>query len=176
MINIKNLTKKLILKGKTPLISSIIAGTITGVILFEIIVPKVAIAETILSQALTLDSPTLIKSESLTIPKIIEKPSFKVTKTVKMIVTAYSSTLDQTDDTPFITASGKNVANGIVANNMLPFGSKVRIPELYGDKIFIVEDRMHKRMGKYHLDIWLPEYSQAKKFGAKIAYIEVLEN
>ncbi len=165
MINIKSLTKKYILKDKTPLIGSIIAGAITGVILLEMAIPQTARAETFSSQA--LNSSTVQK---------IEKPSFKVAKTIKMVVTAYSSTPEQTDNTPFVTASGKNVADGIVANNMLPFGSKVRIPELYGNKVFVVEDRMHQRKGKYHLDIWFPEYSQAKKFGAKITRIEVLES
>jgi 3D (Asp-Asp-Asp) domain-containing protein len=68
------------------------------------------------------------------------------------------------------------VSDGIVANNMLPFGTKIRMPELYGDKVFVVEDRMHQRKGKYHLDIWFPDQSGAKKFGAKITYVEVLEN
>lgn len=147
-----------ILRGKTPLISSAILGAIVGVILLGMIIPQTSRAKTFLSQA------------------EVNEFYFKVTKKVKMVVTAYSSTPEQTDSTPFITASGKNVANGIVANNMLPFGSKVRIPELYGDKVFVVEDRMHQRKGKYHLDIWFPEYSQAKNFGAKITYIEVLED
>ena len=147
-----------ILRGKTPLIASIIAGAIVGGILLEMTVPRIARAETFLDQGL------------------INKPYFEITKKIKMVVTAYSSTPEQTDSTPFITASGKNVTDGIVANNMLPFGSKIRIPELYGDKIFVVEDRMHQRKGNYHLDIWFPEYSQAKNFGAKITYIEVLEN
>ena len=97
-------------------------------------------------------------------------------KTVKVIITAYSSTVWQTDDTPFITASGKTVEQGIVANNMLPFGTEIRIPELYGDEIFVVEDRMNQRKGYYHVDIWFADYEQAKNFGAKNTYIEVLES
>lgn len=97
-------------------------------------------------------------------------------KTVKVVVTAYSSTVWQTDDTPFITASGETVRDGIIANNMLPFGTLVRIPEVYGDKIFVVEDRMNTRKGNYHFDVWLPEYDQAKEFGAKRTYIEVLQD
>lgn len=95
-------------------------------------------------------------------------------KTIKMTLTAYSSTVWQTDDTPFTTASGKTVADGIVANNLLPFGTKIRIPDLYGNKVFVVEDRMNYRKSKYHLDIWFPEYAQALNFGAKTASIEVL--
>ncbi|OGZ20126.1 MAG: hypothetical protein A3F95_01250 [Candidatus Nealsonbacteria bacterium RIFCSPLOWO2_12_FULL_39_31] len=100
----------------------------------------------------------------------------KSTSTMKVIITAYSSTAEQTDDSPFITASGKTVEDGIVANNLLPFGSKIKIPKVFGDKIFTVEDRMNKRKGYYHVDIWFPAYELAKEFGAKISYIEILEN
>jgi len=99
----------------------------------------------------------------------------KVNKKMNVVITAYSSTVWQTDDTPFITASGKWVEDGIVANNMLPFGTRIRMPELYGDKVFVVEDRMNSRKGYYHVDVWFPDYYEAKDFGAKITYIEVLE-
>ncbi len=98
------------------------------------------------------------------------------TKKVKVLITAYSSTVWQTDDTPFITASGEWVRDGIVANNMLPFGTRITIPELYGDKMFVVEDRMNQRKGNYHVDIWFPEYEQAKDFGTKLTYVEIIEN
>jgi hypothetical protein len=55
-------------------------------------------------------------------------------------VTAYSSTADQTDSSPFITANGKNVKDGIVACNFLAFGTKVKFPDMYGDKVFTVEE------------------------------------
>ena len=96
-------------------------------------------------------------------------------ETYYMIITAYSSPEDQTDSTPFITASQTHVEDGIVANNLFPFGTKVKIPELYGDKIFVVEDRMHYRKGDYHLDIWFSTTEEATNFGVKKAYIEVIE-
>jgi len=96
-------------------------------------------------------------------------------KKIKVIITAYSSTVWQTDDTPFITANGSNVRDGIVANNMLPFGTEVKIPELYGNKVFTVEDRMHPRLGDYRFDIWFPTLEQAQEFGIKETYIEVTE-
>ena len=102
--------------------------------------------------------------------------SYQVKRRVKMIITAYSSTPEETDDTPFITASGSTVEDGIVANNLLPFGSKVRIPELYGDKVFTVQDRMNSKKGDYHLDIWFTNHSEAEKFGAELTYVEILEN
>jgi 3D (Asp-Asp-Asp) domain-containing protein len=101
-------------------------------------------------------------------------PNSPVFQKVRVVVTAYSSTPWQTDDTPEITASGKRVKDGIVANNMLPFGTKIRMPELYGNQVFTVEDRMNQVKGNYHVDIWFPSYSEAKNFGAKMTYIEIL--
>ncbi len=91
---------------------------------------------------------------------------------MEVIVTAYSSTPWETDDSPEITASGSHVREGIVANNFLPLGTKIRIPELFGDRVFVVEDRMHWKKGNYHIDIWLPSYQEAKNFGVKRTYIE----
>ena len=99
----------------------------------------------------------------------------KTYRKIKVIVTAYSSTTWQTDDTPLITANGSTVRDGIVANNMLPFGTAITLPELYGNKVFTVEDRMHSRKSDYQIDIWFPTLEQATEFGVKETYIEVLE-
>ncbi|MEK7125011.1 MAG: hypothetical protein AAB864_01265 [Patescibacteria group bacterium] len=96
-----------------------------------------------------------------------------ISKTYVVSVSAYSSTPDQTDDSPFITASNTYVRDGIVATNMLPFGTRVKIPKLFGNKIFVVEDRMNKRY-TYNLDIWFPNRESAKRFGRKTVTIEVL--
>ena len=102
-------------------------------------------------------------------------PRPEAVQKMKVIITAYSSTEDQTDSDPFITAAGTQVRDEIIANNLLPFGTKIRIPELYGDKIFIVEDRMSWVKGDYQIDIWFPSFEEALNFGAKRTYIEVLE-
>lgn len=102
-------------------------------------------------------------------------PDPKVVSKINVIITGYSSTVWQTDDTPFITASGSYVRDGIIANNYLRFGTKVRIPRLFGEKIFVVEDRMNWQKGNYHFDIWFEGYWQALNFGVKSTYIEVLE-
>jgi 3D (Asp-Asp-Asp) domain-containing protein len=99
----------------------------------------------------------------------------KIVKKIPVVVTAYSSTPWETWGDPFITASGSWVRDGIIANNLLPFGTKVRMPEIYGDKVFVVEDRMNSRKGNYHFDVWFPSYRQALEFGAKKTYLEVLE-
>jgi len=103
-------------------------------------------------------------------------PEPEITKKVRVVVTAYSSTPWETWGDPFITAAGTGVRDGIVANNLLPFGTRVRFPEIYGNRIFVVEDRMNSKKGSYHFDIWFPDYYQALNFGAKRTYIEVLEN
>ncbi|MDP3043660.1 MAG: hypothetical protein Q8N21_04645 [bacterium] len=93
-------------------------------------------------------------------------------------ITAYNSEAGQTDNSPCITANGFNVCkNGVedtIAANFLPFGAKVRIPDLFGDRVFVVRDRMHPRH-KNRLDIWMINYEDAKQFGVKVAKIEVLE-
>ena len=56
-------------------------------------------------------------------------PPLRTVGTLQVIITAYSSTPCQTDDTPYITAAGTSVRDGIVANNYLSFGTKIRIPD-----------------------------------------------
>jgi len=90
-----------------------------------------------------------------------------------VVVTAYSSTVDQTDDTPFITANGTMVRDGIIAANFLRFGTKVRFPSLYGEKVFDVTDRMHERFSD-RVDIWMETREEAVQFGVKRVEIEVL--
>ncbi len=95
----------------------------------------------------------------------------KVKSKKLVLVTAYSSTVDQTDSTPFITANGTHVHDGTIAANFLKFGTKVRFPSLYGDKVFIVEDRMKSN---YKVDIWFPTRQEAINFGAKRVEMEIL--
>lgn len=130
----------------------------------------------IFSQKLEPPSLATIQDNSLLAISSPSNPEPGVVKQIKVVVTAYSSTPWETDDSPLLTAAGTGVRDGVVANNYLPFGSKVRIPELYGDRIFVVEDRMNSRVGYYHVDIWFSSYQEALNFGAKRTYIEVLEN
>lgn len=119
-----------------------------------------------------------VAEEALTIISEPETPLVKVTKTSTHTITAYNSDPAQTDDTPCITANGFDVCEhgeeDTIAANFLKFGTKVRIPELYGDRIFIVRDRMNKRYSD-RVDIWMKEKTDARKFGVKVAKIEVVE-
>lgn len=92
---------------------------------------------------------------------------------IYMHITAYSSSPDETDDTPFSTAMGTRVHDGVVATNILPFGSKIKIPALFGDKIFTVGDRMNRRI-KNTVDIWMKSKTKALDFGTSYADIVVI--
>lgn len=100
-------------------------------------------------------------------------------RSMKTVITAYSSTREQTDATPCITANGFNVCRhnteNVIAANFLPFGTRVKIPELFGEKEFIVQDRMNARYSN-RVDIWMTSRQKAKQFGVKRAHIIVLAN
>ncbi|MFH0873289.1 MAG: hypothetical protein V1846_00395 [Candidatus Komeilibacteria bacterium] len=96
-------------------------------------------------------------------------------QTKRVTVTAYNSEVGQTDDSPFITAFGTYVRDGIVATNDLPRGTRVRFPETFGTKIFTVEDRMNRRYtGTGRADIWMASKKDAITFGARKLTMEVL--
>ena len=102
-------------------------------------------------------------------------PSEEGHRKMRVLLTAYSSTPDQTDETPFITASNTGVRDGVVATNILPLGTRLMIPALFGAKIFVVEDRMNERYnGQYVVDIWQPDRASAEIFGVKEAVIIIL--
>jgi len=93
--------------------------------------------------------------------------------TLTLQVSAYNSEVAQTDDSPFITAQGTHVRDGIVATNILPFGTLVKMPDLFGDKVFVVEDRMNTRY-QNHMDIWMAEKQDALKFGRRTVSVLVI--
>jgi 3D (Asp-Asp-Asp) domain-containing protein len=131
-----------------------------------------------------INSDIIIKAEeSLKNDNIIyngfpQNKSLKTNKIGLRALTAYNSDVSQCDDSPCITANGFNVCeHGIedtVASNFLPFGTKIKIPDLFGNRIFVVRDRMNARF-QNTIDIWMKDRSSAIKFGVKIAKIEVLE-
>ena len=86
------------------------------------------------------------------------------------IFTAYTADEAQTDSSPTITASNQTVREGFIANNCLPFGTKVRID----GKIFEVQDRMNERYGCDNFDIYMIEYSDAIKFGRQAMTYEII--
>ncbi len=87
---------------------------------------------------------------------------------VKM--TAYSSSTDETDDTPDITAHNTKTREGVLANNCLPFGTEVVI----GGKVYVVEDRMNKRYGCEHMDVWMKSKKEALQYGVQKLTVQII--
>jgi 3D (Asp-Asp-Asp) domain-containing protein len=113
----------------------------------------------------TIQAPDLI-----TIP---EHSSEIAIRTVTVATTAYTSDPRETDGSPFTTANGTQVRDGIVAANFLPFGTRVRIPDYFGDKVFEVHDRMNARYTQ-RVDIWMLTKKEAKQWGVRKIKLEIL--
>jgi len=124
------------------------------------------------------EAAQIVSQEIVTETIIDEETKEVVIRTSVHTMTAYNSEPGQTDDSPCITANNFNVCDhGIedtIAANFLKFGTKVKIPELFGDRVFIVRDRMNRRYTS-RVDIWMLEKSDALNFGIKTAKIEVIE-
>ncbi len=127
------------------------------------------------------------KSRIIKLPRgvtIYAKPIPKDNKNYRVLwsdyrtFTGYNSDPWQTDDTPCIAANGFDVCkHGIedtVAANFLKFGTKIRIPQVYGDRVFTVRDRMNRRYPN-SVDIWMIYKKDAKEFGRRVLKIEVVE-
>ena len=84
-------------------------------------------------------------------------------------VTAYSPSQQETDTTPFITASNKKVRHGIIAvsrdlfDKGWVFGRKVYIKTL---GVFTIDDLMAKRK-RNHIDIFMFNQTDALSFGKR---------
>lgn len=104
------------------------------------------------------------------------KPKIEVKQ---LYVTAYSSNEDETDDSPCIAASGYNLCQhnkeNVVAANFLPFGAKVKFPEIDPERTYTVVDRMHERFNS-RLDIWMTSKAEARKFGLKFLTVEIYQD
>ena len=86
------------------------------------------------------------------------------------VITAYSSSPDETSGDPFVTASGRPVADGVVAcPRRLPFGTKVRI----GNRTYTCWDRLHPKYDD-RFDIWKPSKADALQFGRRRLLVEVM--
>lgn len=90
---------------------------------------------------------------------------YKIVYKDSVTATAYNSMVGQTDNSPWITASGTKCREGVIASNHLPIGTKVII-EGFGNRVFTVEDRMNKRYKK-RIDIWFRNHKDAMNFGVR---------
>ena len=102
-------------------------------------------------------------------------------RTILVVVTAYSSTPDQTDSTPCIAAKGFDLCEAYaqfgegntIAANFLTINKHIKLPDLFGDKTFVVRDRMNERYGYGRIDVWMPTREMAKEFGVKRVKMDI---
>lgn len=157
----------------------IIASILVVVIGFAVVFPKATLAD-------DLDHPTPaeqlaidlmveeIQNSSVPYGSLPESADRLAPQTMTITATAYTSEVRQTDSTPFITASGTTVRHGVIAANFLPIGTKVKIPDYYGEQIFVVEDRMNQRYW-HRVDIWMEDIGEARQFGVRNIDIEIYQ-
>ncbi|MSR85264.1 hypothetical protein EXS71_02410 [Candidatus Uhrbacteria bacterium] len=113
---------------------------------------------------------TQVAFAGFTIPEKDTRPQI-----IKVDLTAYTSSVEECDSDPFITADGSTTRDGIIAANFLPFNTKVRIPALFGDKVFEVHDRMNTKFSR-RIDVWMEKKSDMWQFGLKRqAIVEIVE-
>jgi 3D (Asp-Asp-Asp) domain-containing protein len=105
----------------------------------------------------------------------------EIKKKLWVTATAYSSTPWQTDDSPFITATGYDVRNktkNIIAVSRdlvrsLGYHRQVRLPSLYGSEVFYIEDTMNARYVN-RIDVHHESTEEARNFGVKKVEMEVI--
>ncbi len=138
---------------------------------------SIAIAPATTSSSVQAATTTPMASSSVQVATTTPKVDKVVTESSR-VMTAYNSEAGQTDDSPCITANGFDVCkHGVedtIAANFLPLGTKVKIPDLFGDRVFVVRDRMNKKHAS-RVDVWMKDRHDAINFGVKVAKIQVLE-
>ncbi|MFA5358669.1 MAG: hypothetical protein WC310_02515 [Patescibacteria group bacterium] len=159
--------------------------TVLAIFLVEFMFPQITLAQSLENQNYSEIEGTTATTDlrfpeakvdlnSKSLPMAMDK---EAKKTIWITITAYSSTVDQCDSTPCITANGFNLCENnqenVVAANFLPFGSEIRMPELFGDRVFTVQDRMNARYTQ-RMDIWMKTREAAKAFGVKYVKVELL--
>jgi len=155
------------LKEKLPKIA------IFAVLVFELAFPHLTLAQEVSAMATSGELNELSPVLTNTLPAAGDR---EPTRVIWVTVTAYSSTPDQTDSDPCTTANGLNVCErnteDVIAANFLRFGTKVKMPDVFGDQIFIVQDRMNPRYQE-RVDIWMKDRASAIKFGVKRVKLEI---
>ncbi len=124
---------------------------------------------------------------------VVRATSSRSLLTITAKSTAYNSLANQTDSTPFVTATGARTRFGVVALSRdllrrIPYGSIVRIEDLgnwgngrgrgtYNRMLagvnFVVEDTMNARK-RNTVDVWMPTRRGAIQWGARQIRVTVI--
>jgi 3D (Asp-Asp-Asp) domain-containing protein len=138
----------------------------------DLMFPKATAADSLVPSFTAMAGESVLEATAIKPTHLVRADDKEPVKVIYGTVTAYSSTPDQTDDSPFITANGSWVHDGTLAANFLRFGTKVRLPDYSGDKVYVVEDRMNQRY-TYRADIWMETREAAKQFGVRTLKMEI---
>jgi len=113
----------------------------------------------------------IIPGSTTTYVREEEPPSPPVYEVVRAEVSAYTSSPDETDDTPEITASGEKTRSGVIAcPARYEFGT---IVEIAGTK-YICKDRMNIRYRDREVfDIWMEEKELAYEWGRRHLEVKI---
>jgi 3D (Asp-Asp-Asp) domain-containing protein len=174
----------------------VIATTIVALLVAQTVAfssPKHAPAEPVVALALTVAVEVLAEPRVVaSLERIVEGPVANPVFSVRG--TAYNSMVSQTNDQPFITATGQRTGWGIVAVSRdllggdLPYGTLVRLrdlgnyhngrgsgvyQDLLDETVFVVEDTMHPRK-RNQIDLWFADYASALAWGVRQIEVEVV--
>ena len=174
----------------------VIATTIVALLLAQTMAfssPKPAPAEPVLALQLTVSVELLPEARVVEPgPRVVEGPVANLVLSVRG--TAYNSMVSQTNDQPFVTATGRRTGWGVVAVSRdllgtdLPYGTLVRLRDLgnfhsgrgagayqslLDETVFVVEDTMHPRK-RNQIDLWFAEYASALAWGVRQLEVEVV--
>jgi len=139
---------------------------------FLIIGALVILSLTVCSTVLSIKISSEMKKVEDRVKNLEIKMLEKKARWLEVWATAYTSSREECDNTPFITASGKRVFWGVIAaDKRFKFGTKVYIP--YFQKVFVVLDRGSAIRGN-RIDIWMRDKKSAIKFGRKKLEIYIL--
>jgi len=162
------------------------------VAIYSVVIAAVIIAGSNMSVSVTYTAPRVETAVALVpdepppeTPAEFIEPDYTGIKTVKVTaeiphelsffaeVSAYTSSIDETDSTPNINAMGTKPGPGSIAcPTRYAFGTKVII----GTDEFACDDRMNPRYaGGDYFDIWIETKAEAFHWGRRTVEVTVLE-
>ncbi len=122
------------------------------------------VAAVLLSACAAPVSPPPPAPAAMAVPPAPPQP-----QTQRFIATAYSQ--------EGVTAAGDDTRRGIVAADpaVLPLGSRIRVLDAGSySGVYVVKDTGRKIDG-HHIDIYIPDHQQAKRFGKRTVRVQVLD-
>ncbi len=146
-------------------------GCIVGVLVVSSPVAEIALgpSETPAPAART-EIVRLVRLADIDLPGPVEQLPILDATRFPAVITAYSSSPDETDDDPFITASGRRVFDGLVAcPRRYAFGTKFKI----NGRTYTCFDRLNQRFDD-RFDIWMVSKHEALRFGRRRLLVQVV--